>query len=203
MLNKTKIGALVGGALSLIALSSVHAQDRAGRGEPGPGGGDRGAAQGDRGPGPGDRGPGAGGRGPADQPPSRADRNPAGDRGAAQPPGERYQGPHGYQRPQEPQGWNNRPHTFDRQTYRHNFEAPRRFHVGPYHAPPGWSYRRWGYGQILPRAYWAPEYYLSDYWLFGLEVPPGGYEWVRNGDDALLVDLNTGEILQVEYDVFV
>ena len=53
-----------------------------------------------------------------------------------------------------------------------------------------------------PRAFWASEYYLSDYWLFGLEVPPVGYEWVRNGADALLIDTNTGEILQVEYGVF-
>jgi Ni/Co efflux regulator RcnB len=37
---------------------------------------------------------------------------------------------------------------------------------------------------------------------FGLAPPPYGYEWVRNGDDALLIDTNTGEILQVEYDVF-
>ena len=29
-----------------------------------------------------------------------------------------------------------------------------------------------------------------------------GYEWVRDDADALLVDINTGEILQVEYGVF-
>jgi hypothetical protein len=29
-----------------------------------------------------------------------------------------------------------------------------------------------------------------------------GYEWVRDDGDALLVDTNTGEILQVEYGVF-
>jgi Ni/Co efflux regulator RcnB len=53
------------------------------------------------------------------------------------------------------------------------------------------------------RVFWAPRYFLSDYWLFGLEVPPVGYEWVRYGDDALLIDVNTGMILQVEYGVFV
>ena len=35
-----------------------------------------------------------------------------------------------------------------------------------------------------------------------LEVPPGGYEWVRDDDDAILVNTDTGEILQVEYGVF-
>jgi Ni/Co efflux regulator RcnB len=115
---------------------------------------------------------------------------------------EPHAGPRGYQRPAEPQGWNARPAKVDRGTYQHNYQAARTYHVGPYHPPHGWSERRWGYGQILPRAFWAPEYFLSDYWLFGLEVPPAGYEWVRNGADALLVDTNTGEILQVEYGVF-
>jgi len=62
--------------------------------------------------------------------------------------------------------------------------------------------RRWGFGQILPRAYWAPEYVLADDWLFGLEIPPAGYEWVRVGADAMLLNIVTGEILQVEYGVF-
>jgi Ni/Co efflux regulator RcnB len=43
---------------------------------------------------------------------------------------------------------------------------------------------------------------LADYWLFALEVPPAGYEWVRDNTDALLVSTQTGEILQVEYGVF-
>jgi Ni/Co efflux regulator RcnB len=33
-------------------------------------------------------------------------------------------------------------------------------------------------------------------------APPFGYQWVRSGDDAILIDANTGEILQVRYDVF-
>jgi hypothetical protein len=48
----------------------------------------------------------------------------------------------------------------------------------------------------------APQYLIGDYWLFGLEVPPVNYEWVRDGNDALLVDTNSGDILQVEYGVF-
>ncbi len=58
------------------------------------------------------------------------------------------------------------------------------------------------YGQILPRGYWASQFILADYWLFGLEVPPAGFEWVRDDTDALLVSTDTGEILQVEYGVF-
>lgn len=118
------------------------------------------------------------------------------------PHGEPHQGPRGYQRVPEPHGWNERPKSFDRPTYQHNFQAARSFKVGPYHRPHGWAAHHWGFGQILPRAYWAPEYILSDYWLFALEVPPAGYEWVRDDTDALLVSTDTGEILQVEYGVF-
>jgi Ni/Co efflux regulator RcnB len=121
---------------------------------------------------------------------------------AAAPRGEPHEGPRGYQRVTEPHGWNARPSAVDRGAYQHNFQAARSFRIGPYHRPPGWTAHRWGYGEILPRAYWGPRYVIGDYWLFALEVPPGGYEWVRDGSDALLVDTNTGEILQVEYGVF-
>jgi Ni/Co efflux regulator RcnB len=125
-----------------------------------------------------------------------------GGRVSAAPRGEPHAGPRGYTRPAAPAGWNARPATVDRGAYQHNYQAARSYRIGPYHAPAGWGGRRWGYGQILPRAYWGSQYLLGDYWLFGLEVPPVGYEWVRVGPDALLINTFTGEILQVEYGVF-
>jgi Ni/Co efflux regulator RcnB len=116
--------------------------------------------------------------------------------------GEPHPGPRGYQRATEPKGWDARPATVDRGAYQHNFQAARSFKIGPYHRPPGWTAHRWGFGEILPRAYWGPQFILADYWLFALEVPPSGYEWVRDGNDALLVNTDSGEILQVEYGVF-
>ena len=116
--------------------------------------------------------------------------------------GEPHPGPSGYQRVAEPHGWNSRPTTVDRTVYQHNYRAARSFHVGPYHRPPGWHARVWAYGDILPRAYWGAQYILADYWLFALEVPPVGYEWVRVGNDALLVSTDNGAVLQVEYGVF-
>jgi len=121
---------------------------------------------------------------------------------ARAPQGEEHRGPSGYARVTEPKGWNSRPASVDRSAYQHNFRAARSFHVGPYHRPSGWAAHSWAYGQILPRAYWAPQYILADYWLFALEVPPAGYEWVRDGSDALLISTDSGEILQVEYGVF-
>lgn len=117
-------------------------------------------------------------------------------------PGEAHPGPQGYDRVSEPRGWNTRPATVDMNKYHHNFQAARSFKIGVYRRPPGWVAHHWAYGQILPRAYWGPQYLLSDYWLFALEVPPVGYEWVRDDDDALLVNVSSGEILQVEYGVF-
>lgn len=121
---------------------------------------------------------------------------------AAAPRGEAHEGPRGYQRPAAPQGWNARPQQVDRGAYQHNFQAARSYHIGPYRRPPGWTAHRWGYGEILPRVYWGPQYLIGDYWLFGLEVPPVNYEWVRDGNDALLIDTSSGAILQVEYGVF-
>jgi Ni/Co efflux regulator RcnB len=116
---------------------------------------------------------------------------------------EAHPGPRGYERAPEPKGWNSRPAAnFDHGQYQHNFKAARSFHIGPYHRPSGWVARRWAFGMTLPRAYFASSYLIADYWLFALEVPPAGYEWVRDDGDALLVSTDTGEILQVEYDVF-
>jgi Ni/Co efflux regulator RcnB len=117
-------------------------------------------------------------------------------------PAEPHPGPKGYERVNEPHGWNARPATVDRGAYQHNFQAARSYRIGPYRRPAGWVSHHWGYGEILPRAYWGSQYILSDYWLFSLEVPPVGYEWVRDGNDALLISTDSGEILQVEYGVF-
>ena len=138
------------------------------------------------------------------QPPEHHDEHPGGhpEGHPAQHAPEPHPGPHGYERPHEPEGWNNRPKEFDRGAYQHNFQASRSFHIGPYHRPSGWRDHHWVFGEVLPRAYWAPEYLIADYWLFALEVPPAGYEWVRDGSDAMLISVTDGTILQVEYGVF-
>ncbi|MDR3451969.1 MAG: RcnB family protein [Rhodoferax sp.] len=115
---------------------------------------------------------------------------------------EPHPGPRGYSRVTEPPGWNARPSVADRGVYQHNFQAARPYQIGPYRRPSGWVNRRWAYGDILPPAYWAAPYVLADYWLFGLEIPPIGYEWVRVGADAVLVSTMNGEVLQVVYGTF-
>lgn len=125
-----------------------------------------------------------------------------GGRGMA-PRMEMQRAPRGYTRLEQPRGADIRPQTLNRDDFNHNYRAERGYHIGPYDAPNGWKYRQWHYGEILPRMFWAQQYWLSDYWLFGLEIPPAGYEWIRYGPDALLVDVTTGEIVQVIYGSFI
>jgi Ni/Co efflux regulator RcnB len=90
----------------------------------------------------------------------------------------------------------------DRNNYHKNITAERRFHWGVYRAPRGYEYRRWSYGERLPGIYFGQDYWITNYLNFGLPWAPDGCEWVRFGPDAILVDIDTGEILEVEYGVF-
>jgi Ni/Co efflux regulator RcnB len=92
--------------------------------------------------------------------------------------------------------------TADVRALRRNFTAPRRFHHGAYIRPAGWYPHRWVYGERLPAAWYGRSYWIVNFSLFGLAYPPDGYEWIRVGDDALLVDIYTGEVIRVEYAVF-
>jgi Ni/Co efflux regulator RcnB len=86
--------------------------------------------------------------------------------------------------------------------YHQNFRASQRFRAPPYRRPPGYFVRRWSWGQTLPVAFWTRDYWLTDFYAYGLPPPPYGAVWVRVGDDALLIDQYTGEIIEVDYGVF-
>jgi Ni/Co efflux regulator RcnB len=86
--------------------------------------------------------------------------------------------------------------------WQRSHHARHRFHVGPYRGPRGYYYHRWNYGQYLPPMYFVRSYWLIDFLIYGLMAPPPGCIWVRYGPDALLIDLETGEIVQVVYGVF-
>ena len=68
--------------------------------------------------------------------------------------------------------------------------------------PQGWGYRRWEVGAFLPPVFLASDYWYADWDLIGLSPPPPDYQWVRYGPDLLLVELTTGEVIDVVYDVF-
>jgi Ni/Co efflux regulator RcnB len=68
--------------------------------------------------------------------------------------------------------------------------------------PPGFSYRAWTTGAILPSIFLNPSYYFDDYAPLGLGPPPAGYRWVRYGPDLLLVNVFTGRVADVVDGVF-
>ena len=77
-----------------------------------------------------------------------------------------------------------------------------RLRLGQFRYPPGYAYRHWAIGQSLPQLLFSSAYYFTDYASLGLDAPPYGYQWVRYGPDVVLVNIRTGEILDVVSGVF-
>jgi len=75
-------------------------------------------------------------------------------------------------------------------------------HAAPFVYPGGWGYRRWGVGMMLPGLFLAPLYYYADWAGLGLPPPQPGFQWVRYGPDLLLVDVSTGQVVDVVYGAF-
>lgn len=101
-------------------------------------------------------------------------------------------------------GFNNRPGYDNRRysNYYRNWNSASRYRAGAYYRPSGYYYRRWTYGDVLPSLFWGNRYWLNNYYAYDLPPPPVGTIWVRYGDDALLIDRYTGEVIQVSYSVF-
>jgi Nickel/cobalt transporter regulator len=68
----------------------------------------------------------------------------------------------------------------------------------PWVYPPGYAYRLWGVGAILPPLFWRePTYYYTGWADMGLPPPDPGFQYVQYGPDLLLVNVATGEVVQV------
>ena len=89
------------------------------------------------------------------------------------------------------------------QGYPHELNVGRqyRFH-GQWNQPQGYHYQRWGYGDHLPFGWFAASFWISDFIDYDLSPPPYGYAWVREGPDAVLVNVNDGTVVEVAYGVF-
>jgi Ni/Co efflux regulator RcnB len=107
-----------------------------------------------------------------------------------------------YQPGHQPPQWQQHNADFNARSYQWNRTSNQRYHYQNYERPQGWYAQRWVYGQILPTLFWSQAYWLTSYYNFGLIDPPYGFVWVQNGNDALLVNVQTGQILSVEYNVF-
>ena len=134
-----------------------------------------------------------------DQPNRSGDRGPQQERsqGAHRPPpnpGHRPPGrpPAPPPRPRPP-SWGHRPphHYLSQGRWRPSMRGP------AFRYPPGFAYRRWVSGAVLPSVFLSSAYFYDNYAPLGLGPPPAGYRWVRYGPDLLLVNVVTGRIADV------
>jgi Ni/Co efflux regulator RcnB len=124
------------------------------------------------------------------------------DRGlqSERPQGERRPAPNPGHRPirpppsrPRPPAWGHRPphHFLSQGRWRPSIRGP------VFRYPPGFAYRRWITGAILPPVFLSAPYFYDNYPALGLGPPPPGYRWVRYGPDLLLVSVATGRIADV------
>lgn len=85
-----------------------------------------------------------------------------------------------------------------RSAHRDAYRLPR------YYSPFGWDagYRRFSIGARLSSVLFARSYWIDDPYAYRLPEAYGPYRWVRYYDDALLVDLDSGEVVDVIHDLF-
>lgn len=71
------------------------------------------------------------------------------------------------------------------------------FRLGNYYDPYGWGYRRFSIGFSIGSGYYGSNYWLDDPWMYRLPATYGPYRWVRYYDDALLVNIYSGQVVDV------
>ena len=63
-------------------------------------------------------------------------------------------------------------------------------------------YTRFSIGFSLGSLFYSNRYWINDPWQYRLPEVYGPYRWVRYYDDALLVNIYTGEVVDVIYSFF-
>jgi len=76
------------------------------------------------------------------------------------------------------------------------------FHLGFYFDPFGWGYNPYQIGWRLWPSYYGSRYWINDPWQYRLPYAPPGTRWVRYYDDAILVDMWSGQVVDVIYSFF-
>lgn len=77
------------------------------------------------------------------------------------------------------------------------------FRAGRYYPPVrGWRYQPFSIGFTLGAPFYASSFWINDPWAFRLPPAYGQYRWVRYYGDVLLVDIYTGEVVDVINDFF-
>jgi hypothetical protein len=76
------------------------------------------------------------------------------------------------------------------------------FNLGFYRDPFGWGYQPFSIGWRMWPSYYSHSYWLNDPWHYRLPYAPPGYRWIRYYDDAILVDMWDGQVVDVIRDFF-
>ena len=98
------------------------------------------------------------------------------------------------------QGWRN-DRRYDWVNYRARYGS--HYSLGRYYVPyRNWNYRRLTIGFSLWPLFYSDRYWINDPWSYRLPDVYGPYRWVRYYDDAILVDVETGEVVDTIYDFF-
>jgi Ni/Co efflux regulator RcnB len=71
-----------------------------------------------------------------------------------------------------------------------------------YHDPFNWGYQLFSIGWRLWPAYYGSAYWINDPWMYRLPPAPAGTRWIRYYNDVLLVDMYTGEVIDVIHNFF-
>ncbi|HLL30631.1 MAG TPA: RcnB family protein [Allosphingosinicella sp.] len=97
-------------------------------------------------------------------------------------------------------GWRN-DRRYDWQRYRYSNRDL--YRSGRYYSPyRNHRYNRLSIGIFLGRPFYSNNYWLNDPWQYRLPMAPYGTQWVRYYNDVVLVDVYTGEVIDVIYDFF-
>jgi hypothetical protein len=85
-----------------------------------------------------------------------------------------------------------------RQTNRNVYRLPRYYPPSGYH----YGYQRFSVGLTVGSMLYGSSYWINDPYSYRLPPAYGPYRWVRYYNDALLVDLESGEVVDTVYDLF-
>ena len=85
---------------------------------------------------------------------------------------------------------------YDWQSHRTRYSN--HYRIGRYYSPyRDWNYRRLSIGFSLWPLFYSERYWINDPWQYRLPDVYGPYRWVRYYEDALLVDVTTGQVVDV------
>ena len=89
---------------------------------------------------------------------------------------------------------------YDWKNHRHHHHSL--FHLGLYYDPFGWGYQPYSIGWRMWPSYYRSNYWLNDPWQYRLPYAPPGTRWIRYYDDAILIDMWSGQVVDVIYNFF-